>query len=472
MKIMGLGIDYSTGEQLTAPMDEQDFALAILQSLGENSAAMKELAGLTEIASSFRGEVERDRTVDLGDPTAAGWTFLVNENDPQRDMLIEVLRPLAELRRMADPEEPLVFRNESPGQWFDWLLENYSPLNLGKVPQYVLIVGGPDQVPFAFQSLLQCRAAVGRVQFDGLVELEAYIEKIIRLEQAASPATARQAVFFATDGGPLDATHFSRRYMVEPLVEEVRGTWKLHASPLIGHQATKPQLLETLEKSNAALVYTASHGIGAPKESFEIQKKVNGAIVCQHTWGPSKKDILFTADDVPVDKPFLEGAVFFQFACHGYGTPAESDFHHWDHRARQWDTKADFIAALPKRLLAHPRGPIAFIGHLDEAFLHGFTDPDARFLVEKWHRRIEPFRSAVEAILHVQPVGLAMANMNARYNFCNALLTSTYDRLQRKKLEITKEFNSRLASEFVTRSDAQNYMVFGDPAVRLRIPTD
>jgi len=45
----------------------------------------------------------------------------------------------------------------------------------------------------------------------------------------------------------------------------------------------------------------------------------------------------------------------------------------------------------------------------------------------------------------------------------NALLTNTYDRIKRGKQEITPELNERLADSFITRNDAQNYMVFGDP---------
>ena len=36
---------------------------------------------------------------------------------------------------------------------------------------------------------------------------------------------------------------------------------------------------------------------------------------------------------------------------------------------------ADFIASLPQKLIAHPRGPIIYIGHVDVALLHGFDDP-------------------------------------------------------------------------------------------------
>jgi hypothetical protein len=62
-----------------------------------------------------------------------------------------------------------------------------------------------------------------------------------------------------------------------------------------------------------------------------------------------------------------------------------------------------------------------------------------------------------------------MAEMNKRYDITNAVLTSTLDRLKRGKMQISSQFYSRIADTFITRSDAQNYMIFGDPAARLRM---
>jgi hypothetical protein len=62
-----------------------------------------------------------------------------------------------------------------------------------------------------------------------------------------------------------------------------------------------------------------------------------------------------------------------------------------------------------------------------------------------------------------------MAAMNERYATTNAMLTGAYDRLMRGESQPTPEFWSKLADTFIQRSDAQNYMVFGDPAARLRI---
>ena len=469
MQIMGLGINYSNGAPLVEPMDEQAFAGMIQKSLLLHAEEVRNLTRASTTATTFRDEVERERTVDLGDPRTAGWTFLVDGNDPQHTDIIRIIRSLAEHRGMEDPGTPLFFHHEPPDEWFDWLLENYSSLEMKKVPHYILIVGRPDQVPFQFQSLLGSAAAVGRVDFDSLEELKTYVDKVIRLEQATAPTVTRETIFFAPDGGSKDATYFSRRYMAEPLAEHVRIHCGLNTRAIMGDEATKTHLMESLYRARPALVYTASHGLGAPNESFEIQKRLNGAICCQRIGNQPMQDWLFSADDVLLDAPFLEGAVFFQFACFGYGTPAESDFMHWL-RKPELNTEVDFVAALPKRLLAHSSGPVAFIGHVDTAWLYGFDDPDSPHLLEFWHPRIAPFVKAVDTMLRVQPIGQAMAEMSKRYDIGNALLTSTYDRLQRGKIQVTPQFLTRLASAFITRSDAQNYMIFGDPAVRLRIP--
>src|SRR5260221_400424 len=65
---------------------------------------------------------------------------------------------------MAEPTKPLLFGGENSEDWFDWLNNNYHALDLKgkKTPGYVMIMGGPKQVPSAFQSLLQTGASVGR----------------------------------------------------------------------------------------------------------------------------------------------------------------------------------------------------------------------------------------------------------------------------------------------------------------------
>jgi hypothetical protein len=331
-----------------------------------------------------------------------------------------------------------------------------------------LILGGPDQVPFLFQSVLDSAASVGRLAFDSIEDLRVYAEKVVRLEEGANPAVTRSAVFFATDEGLEDPTYYSRRYMAEPLAAYVEDRFGLSITRLIGDKATKANLASSLERSKPAVVYTASHGLGLPDQPLDMQRRLNGAICCQAA-GPLSPDDLFGADDVLSGGAFLEGAAFFQFACYGYGTPARSDFDHWQGNPGINSTE-DFVAALPKRLLAHPRGPVVYIGHVDTAWLHGFADPEAPDILDAWSPRIAPFVAAVDSLLKVLPAGEGMSMMNKRFDLGNAQLTTTLDRIERGTLVLTPEYYRRLANAFIYRSDAQNYMVLGDPAASLRLP--
>ncbi len=473
MRILATGIDYSTGGPLITPLDEQAFGEAVQQALVRNADELRRTTRASTAATTYRGEVERERTVDLGDPKAAGWTFLLNAKDPQRTLLVEALRPLAVHRGMEDPASPLLFNGEPEEEWSEWLQEQYFAPELEgrKSPHYILIAGGPAQVPFHFQALLDSAASVGRVEFDSPADVSAYVEKLIRLEKESSPVAARQALFFAPDGGPDDATYFSRRYMADPLAKYVEASCRIPTAALLGDDADKERFLASALKERPALVYIASHGLGAPNESPDVQRDFNGAICCQHGMNDPIEDWLVSADDVPPDAAFFEGSIVFLFACFGYGTPAESDVLHWLGEGKvKVNAAADFVAALPKALLAHPRGPIGFVGHVDTAWLHGFNDPESPHLLERWHPRIAPFRKAVDLLLKCQPAGVAMSDMNKRFDLGNAVLTTTFDRIKRGKLTPGPEMNERLASAFIQRSDAQNYMVFGDPAARLRIP--
>jgi len=471
MRILGMGLDWK-GKRLFEPIEEAAFTEALLARLAPNAQRVRGLSATTTRGATFRG-VQARRVVDRGDPKVAGWSFLVAENDPRKAALIEALGPLAKARGMADPAKPLLFASAGPDDWQQWLTDSYYALDLHdkQVPAYVLIAGGPDQVPFGFQSVLDSVASVGRVDFDRVDELAAYVAKLLRLEASPDPTVTREALFFATDAGPEDPTYFSRKYMAEPLAAHVRDKHKFKTTEIVGDDATKANLLTALKQTKAGLVYTASHGLGATSETMAVQTRYNGAICCQAD-GPLTLDQLLSADDVPAE-PFLEGAVVFQFACYGYGTPAVSEYAHW--MPETWgkverNAEQDFVAALPKRLLAHPRGPVAFIGHLDTAFLHGFADASQPHTLDRWHTRIAPFKKVVDQLLGVQPSGLAMEGINERYALCNALLTNTSDRIQRGTMTWTDEAKAGFVDTWITRGDAQNYLIFGDPAASLRLP--
>lgn len=469
MTVMVTGVDWETGKLLVEPLSDDEFTARLVGQLPLQWPQEQRLSMAVESGTRLRGVIARGRTPDFGDPRAVGWTYLVAADEPLRDEISRALEPLARHRGMADPHAPLVFSGEPPEDWQDWMERNYGSMP-GQTPHYVLIVGGPERVPFHFQAVLDSAASVGRLAFDEIGSLEAYVEKILRLEGDHPPVTRPEALIFATDRGAPDPTYYSLRYMAQPIEEYVRSGLSVQVRALYGESATAPALLDALTAGRSAIVYTATHGAARPNAGRAVQREINGAIVCTPEPGATGQSLL-AASDIPADTPVAEGAVVFQFACFSAGTPAESDYAHWLGR-QCLNAQADFVAALPNRLLAHPRGPLAFIGHVDLAWLHAYDDPDDPDLGESWHPRLRPFITAVETLLAPQPVGLAMTAMNKRFDVGNAGLASAFDLQRRGNLPDTPEYRRKLVRSFITRSDAQNYLVLGDPAVYPRMSDD
>ena len=240
----------------------------------------------------------------------------------------------------------------------------------------------------------------------------------------------------------------------------------------MGQQASKSSFLQSLKQSKPSLVFTATHGAGFTDENFLSQKKLNGAIYCQGEPDTPLDDILFTSYDVPDGQPFLEGSVFFQFACFGYGTPSESDFQHWQDGKMAFNIQEAFVSDLPKRLLSHERGPIAYIGHVDLAWLQGFDDPKNPNPLSEYNNRITPFIDSCRSLLSGEPAGLALEEMNKRYDIENAIISNRIDQARKGRIEFSEEFYSKIAEMYILRSDAQNYMLLGDPAVKLSLASD
>ena len=407
LQVHGMGLDLR-GRRLFPAEDGKSFTTHLIEALDTNGPRAQQQRHVDDASLVFRGEQQAE-VIDVGNVASAGWTFLVNRDDPRREQIVAALAPLAEQRKMSDPAKPLLYVTCDPIDWGTWLADSYFALRLQakRAPRYVLIVGGPDQVPFGLQSLLDTVANVGRIDLPTVDQLACYVAKLLRLELAADPVVSREAVVFAPDGGPNDPTHFSRQYMAEPIADLMANDFKLSTTKILGDQATKGALVISTERQETR---AGLHGVSrtwsrqrAIRRSDPLQRldmlPVPGRA---HARRPVRR-----GDVPPDDKPFLEGAVFFQFACYGYGTPAVSEYAHWLDQPGKETRNADhdFVAALPKRLLAHPKGPIAFIGHLDTAFLHGFADAGAPEILTRWHNRIEPFVSAVRMLLGYRPLG-------------------------------------------------------------------
>ncbi len=476
MKLLGFGLRSRDGSRVFPPMDESTFAAGLVPELERRvSAPVPEVRTLAMTATplTFGGGLAPQCPKDATVPTEVGWTYVVSESDPARPTLEELIEPLA--RHRALQTGPLVYP-ASADERHDWIDEQYLGIEARERPRYVLLVGSPEHIPFELQSALAATAAiVGRVDFDEAEHLASYVRKVIELETSTEPSCRPEALVFAPDGGPTDPTYYSHRYMATPIAELIDRSPPFSAERLFGDAATKEALLSQLSSSRPALVYTASHGAFAGEnDGLEAQRASNGAICCQQV--SASDDYMFTAADVPPDDtPFCPGGVFVQFACWGYGTPRDSFFAGWLGEDTSRQTETAFVAALPKRLLAHPQGPIAYIGHVDTAFLHGFADPEnpTPELGALYDARLEPFRTAIDyALLRLWPSGFALDDLENRAASFSVALGSVFDAMQREGKTtdtLTPEQLRDLVDLILRRNDAMNFLLLGDPAVRLHV---
>jgi len=469
------GINYTTGDLLFNGIDENDFSEKILNSLTKRIQELQPFSEKNENVRRFRSLQPPVPELDKNDPKIVGWTYIIHKNLSSNEEFINAIKPLAEFRGMSNPEKPLIYNGEKPEEW---VMQNLTIIG-NKTPYYILIVGNPEEqnsgIPFEFQSFLGLSSAVGRLDFDSIEELKNYVTKIIRLESSTNTAVDRQIITFAPDEGWPGPTYYSKLFLADPLSNNME-KFGYTVNRILGNDATKENLKNSLSNSKPALVFTASHGFAAPNESLDIQKEINGAICCQEQGNEASRDeYMFSGNDIPSDPntPFLEGSVFVQFACFGGGTPKESIFNKWLDEEPKLYASQTFTSSIPKKLLSHPRGPIGFIGHLDVAFLHGFANPanpdNLQVLGLEWDPRIKPFYSMLETILkYYRPNGRSLYEMSQRLAMYSSVFADRAEKMALNELPLNNnQFRKKVSDDFIMRNDSKNYLVFGDPAGKI-----
>ena len=400
---------------------------------------------------------------DPKDLAQAGWAVVFHEKELAA--VRSALAPLIEhRRRQAGEVKTRVLSYRAGDDVRSWLTHHgvaWGTVSPEKVPYYLLLVGGPEKIPFDFQYLLAVEYAVGRLGFDDPDDYRRYAEGLIARETArGGPPTA---AFFATRHDR--ATELSDEHLAGPLAAALAAAGVEIASRR-GRDATRDRLAELLHPTYGEapdLLFAASHGLGwSPGDSR--QEAWQGALLCQD-WSPGEKvdeeRHLFGAQLLD-DGARVHGLVAFLFACYGAGTPERDSYPPRPGAAARRLARRPFLAALPRRLLAHPGGAaLAVIGHVDRAWSYSFAPPAAG-------PQIQPFVNTLRALLAGEGVGHAVRDFRQRY----AALAVEVSRRQdtgRWGPGLPAAAREPLARTWLERNDAESYVVLGDPAARLRI---
>lgn len=448
------GIDGATGDYLLAGMSVEEAAA----KLGMPERALR--------AARFG--------VNYRDLSQTGWGVVFAQGcDPA---VREALRPLLELRQAAAGD---LFRTlegadgVAPGESADAFLVRCKvgpgPVDPGRLPYYLLLVGGPEEIPFSFQHLIDQPYAVGRLCFDRPEGYARYAESVVAAERGET-RRERRVVFWAPNHDP--ATELSRRELVGRLAPhlaqaaaEGNGAAAWEVESFTGERATKDRLAGLLGMDGApSLLFTASHGMGFPAD-HPRQASCQGALLCQDWPGPgagrrpvSEREYL-AAKDVG-DAAQVAGLISFHFACYSAGTPCWDQFTHRTGFARHRLALRPFVSRLSQRLAGHPRGgALAVIGHVERAWAYSFAWEDLT-------DQTVAFESALDALLAGFPVGAALESFSWKLG---EVAVRLLDQLQRRETGEKGYSPEAVLRLWTALHDAKSYAIFGDPAVRLAV---
>ncbi|MGK7873160.1 MAG: hypothetical protein AB4426_07555 [Xenococcaceae cyanobacterium] len=453
------GLDATTGDPLIEPVRYRELTKWVLDNYAPEQSRQEKRIYTQE---------RRWEENELDDPAQVGWGLLVHADEAEE--MKERLTLLIERRA----GQVFIYNGESV---YDWKRKYHADhIDFKQFPYYVLIAGSPTKIPYDLQFSLAVLRAVGRIDFDESKDYVYYAHTVVNYERNQIQAPGKRVVFFAPRHSDDDPTSQTSEHLVGPILKDLPEVKDIPTTltydALIGNNATKANLLAALNAHNSektpAVVFSASHGAAIPATDPD-QRFLQGSIICQDYKLPltsQKRQGFISGYDV-AEGFCLPGGILFTFACYGAGTRSHSDFIRYvpGTQARQklesWQGKEDFVAYLPKSLLANPKGgTLAVIGHVDPAWVHAFTS------VATGERRIESFALTLAKLLRGKPVGFALSAFNQKYaDLSNDLLNLVEDM---EELGIDPD-PKNFTDLWICRNDAQNYVIIGDPAVCLSL---
>lgn len=409
---------------------------------------------------------------DSKDLAQAGWGVIFPaQSDPA---IKPALKELLDWRQEQAGRTQAHFYREfsgddgyQPGESkLDWLKRHGmgpGPADPHKVPYYLLIVGDPNTIPYRFQTQIDVQYASGRLFFDTPDEYAHYAHSVVEAEKRQIALT-RTATFFGVSNSDDPATTQSATDLVQPLsaaASSAHPDWSIKSVPI--EETTKDRLARLLGGDETpALLFTASHGMGFPS-GHPLQSPRQGALLTQD-WpgplmhsGPIPEDFYFSAEDLS-DSNHVFGMLAFFFACYSAGCPQYDEFTQAVFKdVPTTIAPRPFSAALPKKLLTHPRGSaLAVVGHVDRAWGSSFNWGDAK-------SQLGVFERMLNLLFDGHPIGDAVDPFNIRYAEISADLNVMLENISFGKKVDPRE----LAGMWTANNDARNYVVIGDPAVRL-----
>lgn len=482
---------------LPCPPDFGEALLATQELLGDTKLEEVESCSLAQGQGdkhlSHRQRVrELPDELDPHDLSQTGWGVITPRGMTKE--YLDLLHPLVERRKEQAGSlfrDDLIYPGESVEKYL-WEDLELSPgvVDPAKLPYYLLIVGGPERIPFELQYLLSINHAVGRIAFDETTEssfanYRRWAQAVVDAETQGVQRPKKISILSVDSGDR--ATQTLKTHLVEPIADRLetfvsdrpsRSAWKIETRQ--GELATKEGFARVLGGSETpSLALVAAHGLPLNLDNPH-QKRVQGALCCQYEEQTPLADRYFCASDIAQTSLMgssenrsserqpssLHGMIAFLFSCYGAGTPVEDNFPQQSLSEAGSDslppakqlTRQPFIAALPQAMLRE--GALAVVAHVDR----GWTLSFSWTLAYRETDAVRSLENSLKQLLDGHRLGHAMRALHRRYSAIAAHLADLLDLLRRRE-EVDTE---SLAAQWTAHHDARNFIILGDPAVYLR----
>jgi len=421
----------------------------VIQAKGTSDAAHFGMVG---------GELDADKL------EIAGWAVIFGASVSQQ--IKTNLSPLLDLRKQQVASDTLFKSLDPPAaaqSASDWLRAHKTSLNVVDpsmgVPFYVLIVASPADISFEFQYELDLYWAVGRLWLQNEADYECYAHSVVSYENAQNTVpTSRKMVIFAPDydGKDNGAGKLLCDNLATPLAAAFSNSKRFSTQSFIGAAATKDTLNHIFDGSDPegppALLFTGSHGLLKLPTSPNLADQ-QGSIVCQNWLSPPLPECYYSAADLPANTK-VHGMVYFLMACYGVGWPSNDTF---NLQKKVAISPAPMMSRLPQALLGRENGALAVLGHIDRAWSCSYN-------VDGEPPQNQSFRDVITKIMSGYRLGSATDQFNLRWA---ALTIPLADILQ--KMRTRRGLDRQAANLWTIRNDARNYILHGDPAIKLHV---
>lgn len=321
-----------------------------------------------------------------------------------------------------------------------------------RLPRYIVIIGGPESIPWQVQYDLGTRHAVGRLPLSG-TELNNYINALLTDWQDADVDAAAPLMW--TVDLPGDITAEMRAVIANPLAANLTDPVLSGFQHITDGEATCRALLDRLRSTRPALVFTSSHGM---TDITTERLAMTLGLPVDTNYRPVALDDL--------DAAMPGGAIWHAQACCSAGSEGPtSKYAGLLATNTTVATVVNSVAALGptvapavQRLLGRESPVRAMIGHVEPTF-----DWTLR-VAETGQGLGYDITSALSTNLYGgQPIGYAFSDYRAGVGELHTQWHDAYERLA----EGFTKFRPILTRLRLTALDRQSMVLLGDPTVTL-----